>query len=323
MKVRATPEKGEGTGEAVVSTYELDYEVGFGWTERILPGCFADSIAAHPTIPIFYNHEWDAGPIGSGQATEDGNQLTVAFALYLGQGDLVGRVYQAMQDKALEEWSIGFWAEEITWDKDEPTCDQITQGDLAESSVCVRGANPATGTLDLNGRAGWIDGDEDVRKKEVARLRSKFNVPDLGEPKRRRTSPRRRAGYVPEPFKQDDDELVMCPECDKANDSDAGWCDQCGFDFHSVGFRPAPYHQDDDETVACPQCSLHNDVDASFCDQCGFELAGADGVVVEDPDADTGDTEAARARAWDLLTSPLGRERLAAERSSRTSPSLP
>jgi HK97 family phage prohead protease len=180
MQVRATPEKGPGTGQAVVSTYDLEYDIGWGWTEKILPGCFADSIAAHPTIPIFYNHDWYGAPIGTGQPTEtDDNQLLVDFRLYLNMGDLVDRVYQAMVDKALEEWSIGFWAEEITWEKDNERCDQIAEGDLAEASVCVRGANPETGTLELAARAGWLMGDEKEREAEVSRLRSRFNVRDL------------------------------------------------------------------------------------------------------------------------------------------------
>jgi HK97 family phage prohead protease len=180
MQVRATPEKGAGTGTAVVSTYDLAYEIGWGWTEVILPGCFKQSIAAHKAISIFYNHNWDGGPIGSGIATENGTNLTVDFQLYLDRGDLVGRVYQAMLDGALEEWSVGFWAEQVTSRSDLPQCDLIVQGDLAEASVCVRGANPETGTLELAGRKGWVMGNEAERKREVARLRARLSVRSRG-----------------------------------------------------------------------------------------------------------------------------------------------
>jgi HK97 family phage prohead protease len=167
MKVRATPGKGAGTGQAVVSTLNLAYDIGLGFTEMVLPGAFADSIAAHPTIPIFYNHQWDSGPIGVGKPSEQADKLLVDFELYLGQGDLVDRVYKAMQGNALEEWSIGFWADTITTDSNLPKCDQIVRGDLAEASVCVRGANPETGTLELASRAGWLMGDEAERKREI------------------------------------------------------------------------------------------------------------------------------------------------------------
>ena len=172
MQVRATPGQGKGTGQAVVSTFNLEYRIGFGFSEQVLPGAFADSIAAHPTIPIFYNHDWAGAPIGSGRPKEQGNQLLVDFRLYLGQSDLVDRVYQAMIDEALEEWSIGFWAETITTTNENPKCDQIAQGDLAEASVCVRGANPVTGTLELAGKTGWLMGNEREQKAEVDRIRA-------------------------------------------------------------------------------------------------------------------------------------------------------
>ncbi len=167
MKVRATPGMGPGTGQAVVSTLSLAYDIGYGFSEQILPGAFADSIAAHPTIPIYHQHDWDAGPIGTGRPTERGNQLLVDFELFLGQGDLVDRVYQAMTRNALDEWSIGFYAAEITVDQANPKCDQIAKGDLAEASVCVRGANPETGTLELASRAGWLMGTAAERKREI------------------------------------------------------------------------------------------------------------------------------------------------------------
>jgi hypothetical protein len=44
----------------------------------------------------------------------------------------------------------------------------------------VRGANPDTGTLELNGRPAYIAGDEKARRQEVGRLRRIFAVPDLG-----------------------------------------------------------------------------------------------------------------------------------------------
>lgn len=37
-----------------------------------------------------------------------------------------------------------------------------------------------------------------------------------------------RAAYEPEPYHQDADETVECPECGRMNDDDAEFCDQCG-----------------------------------------------------------------------------------------------
>ncbi len=94
--------------------------------------------------------------------------------------------------------------------------------------------------------------------------------------------------YKPQPYKADPDELVICPQCSSGNDSDATYCDQCGFDLTSTGFQPAPYSEKPDEDVICPQCSKHDDDDASYCDQCGFKLAGATGVVVESDSGEGG-----------------------------------
>jgi HK97 family phage prohead protease len=302
MKVRATPEKGEGTGEAVVSTYDLEFEVGWGWTEKVLPGAFADSIVAHPTIPIFFNHDWDDGPIGSGQPTEADDQLTVAFQLYLGLGDRVDRVYKGMQDGALEEWSIGFWAEEILWDKDSPQCDQIALGDLAEASVCVRGANPATGTLELNGRAGWIDGDEQERQKEVARLRSRYNVPEIGKKKTRKAPAKRADDDTDEP-----DPAALAQAFDALIDEATVLVDAEDLAGAKDILVAADSTSDDLlEALGVP-------------DDDGVAAANARRRAA----SDTGDDEAARARDWELLSSPLGRERLAALRSSQPAPSLP
>jgi len=35
--------------------------------------------------------------------------------------------------------------------------------------------------------------------------------------------------YKPTPYKKDPDETVQCPKCDRFNDTDAHFCDQCGF----------------------------------------------------------------------------------------------
>lgn len=195
MKVRATPDAGDGTFSAVVSTYSLEYDIGWGWTEQILPGCFTESIAAHPTIPVYHQHDWDSAPIGSCQPSEQGSGLEVSGQLYVGAefaDPFVKRIYQAMLDEALEEWSIGFWPEEISWSEDSPTCDSIVKGDLAEASICVRGANPETGTLELNRRQlAYVEGDEVARQREVSRLRTRYaglpelDIRDASDPSRR------------------------------------------------------------------------------------------------------------------------------------------
>lgn len=90
-------------------------------------------------------------------------------------------------------------------------------------------------------------------------------------------------GFVPAPYQQDDDETVQCPECERYNDTDASFCDQCDADLTVVipNYVPEAYHVDDDENVQCPSCNLMNDDDAHFCDQCGYKLEGNPNVVVK------------------------------------------
>lgn len=83
------------------------------------------------------------------------------------------------------------------------------------------------------------------------------------------------AGFQPQPYHQDPDELVVCPKCNRRDASDARFCDQCGFALTSTGFRPADYERDPDETVTCPFCGKGDDTDARFCDQCGQNLVGS------------------------------------------------
>lgn len=146
-----------GSFECIASQYDVEYDIGWGWTEMIKPGAFAESIAAHPVIPVFWQHAWTLGPIGSARPDEQSDHLHAVGRLYLDMGDLVQRVYEGMKDEALEEWSVGYYEDEILNSKDMPNCDQILKGDLAEISNVVRGANPETETVDLRTRRRQVE----------------------------------------------------------------------------------------------------------------------------------------------------------------------
>jgi HK97 family phage prohead protease len=183
MTFRAKEGGVPGAFEARVSAYNTPYPIGWGWSEVIESGCFGESIDAHGgKVSVMYQHAWELGPIGIGEPDEQKDELIVAGNIYVGMDPLVDRVYQNMLDGGLTEWSVAFWPEEILNTKDEPLCDHIVKGDLGEVSSCIRGANPNTGTL-------YIEGEEDERKREVARLRSKFGVPVLGDVRHRTDDP--------------------------------------------------------------------------------------------------------------------------------------
>ncbi|MCU1494800.1 MAG: primosomal replication protein [Acidimicrobiaceae bacterium] len=114
-------------------------------------------------------------------------------------------------------------------------------------------------------------------------------VPDEGEgtdADGSATVPMVAESYAPEPYNPQADETVQCPSCQKMNDPDARFCDQCGIAL--VG-RPdvkvdGPAEDVDNvnrsrrssrraipaaELAQCGVCMADNDPDAMFCDQCG------------------------------------------------------
>jgi hypothetical protein len=56
--------------------------------------------------------------------------------------------------------------------------------------------------------------------------------------------------YEPAPYKEESDETVVCPSCEKHNSTDAAFCDQCGFQLkHAEGVKVED-GSPDDETPA-------------------------------------------------------------------------
>jgi HK97 family phage prohead protease len=137
-----------GAFECIASTYNIEIDAGWGWREMMLPGCFAESLAENPNIPVFWQHDWYAGPIGVAVATEEPEQLRCVGQLFL-EDARVPSIYRAMQAQAVREWSIGFYANEIVTSDEDRYLEKIQKGDLAEVSSVVRGANPVTETVDL------------------------------------------------------------------------------------------------------------------------------------------------------------------------------
>lgn len=175
LKTRAVDAEGEGAFEAYVSVFDTVYSIGWGWEEKILKGAFAESLAAQPVQPVMWDHAWEFGPIGDATGEEDDKGLKETGALYLGS-DLVDRVWKGMTAEAINEWSIAFYVEELTWSDEEPELDVIVKADLVEVTACLRGANPDTETTDL--RSVWVPAGS---KAEVARLRS-LRAREFGQP---------------------------------------------------------------------------------------------------------------------------------------------
>lgn len=148
LRVRIQEGADEGIVQLVASTYGIPYEVGYGWQEQIEAGAF--SSATSTVIPIWLQHKYDANSLlGYSIKIEDTpTELVLTVQMFL-DDPVVAKVWQAMKAGALDEWSVGFYANQIQWDSKNPDLDIITEGDLVEVSVCMRGANPQTGTISM------------------------------------------------------------------------------------------------------------------------------------------------------------------------------
>lgn len=170
-----TARKGEGvkagTVAALVSAYGTKYQIGLSTFHTIRAGAFADSIAAQPSIPIFWAHAWNGTeqpPIGHGTASEGDDGLVIDGELYLDADPEIGRIHQALISGALREWSIGYRVLTESSDPDDDKHFYVDQAELMEASIVLRGANPATETLRV---ASQVLGRE-LTSDEVSRLES-------------------------------------------------------------------------------------------------------------------------------------------------------
>lgn len=199
VKIRIDDGAPAGSFTALVSDYTRTYDIGWGWQERILLGAFTDSIEAEPTKPINWEHAWRDGPIGHAEFAEMELGIIARGLLYVDMDPKVARIYASMRAGATDEWSIGFGVDldDILNTDDEPYVDQIQRGDLIEASLCYRGANPGTKTLDLRGQpidlsrqlvtvaarregAGPLTdpGSSEEFEREVVRIRTRFGRPE-------------------------------------------------------------------------------------------------------------------------------------------------
>lgn len=157
VQMAALPDVGEGTVQALVSAYDVEYRVAAGWSivrHVIRPGAFATRSAR---IPLFYEHNWAAlvaeAPIGDASSDEidedddDGPGLRIDGQLYV-DDSVVARVWRAMRAGALTEWSIGYRVITSRYDEDEDLF-EVLEAELLEASSVLRGANPDTRTLQV------------------------------------------------------------------------------------------------------------------------------------------------------------------------------
>lgn len=143
-------EDGRGTIRALVSAYNVRYRIGYATFHTIEPGAFADQIGDR--LPMFWQHNWDWAerpPIGDAEAEESDDGLILDGVMYTDLGGDAAQVYAGLKSGALTQWSIGYRVLETRVDEDDDFHFFVTKGELLEGSSVLRGANPATDTLEV------------------------------------------------------------------------------------------------------------------------------------------------------------------------------
>lgn len=160
-----------GTDGRTFEARAVAYDVVDDYGTRFLPGVFAKSLAERMPV-VAWAHSWDE-PIGRIMAAEerdDGLYVTGQ----LSDPDAVPRARQAiaqLADGTITDVSVGFWR---TADrKGEDGIIDITEGDLDEVSLVLRGAVPGAKILAV--RSGSLDLDAVV---ELARKKAAGEITD-------------------------------------------------------------------------------------------------------------------------------------------------
>ena len=155
---------------------------------------------------------------GSGKTADDGQCAACAGT---GKAPKVGESMKQFLENVTKETGVAPSGAEVNDAGDCPTCNG--NGVLNDGSIHGTSCPDCGGTgqnqltvnpVELNavpGDPGRIsEGDPQGREKI-----------DKGDPD----------GFRPEPYSPDADETVQCPKCERMNDVDAAYCDQCGHEL--------------------------------------------------------------------------------------------
>ena len=88
-----------------------------------------------------------------GTVVDGKNGIVVQGSLYLADSERARTYYRAMLDGSISRRSIGYLPLSIATNPSEPYLETITEGDLIEASLVLRGANPGAVTMDVRSRS--------------------------------------------------------------------------------------------------------------------------------------------------------------------------
>jgi hypothetical protein len=215
-----------------------------GNTDRMgrvfLPGAFA---SLPPQVPLLAYHD-DTRPIGISALKKQGDQ--VLHSSTLSNGPAAAELEELIHDGAVPATSIGWLSDqryngsgaleradpdfaEQCWAMGIEKAEDITyfgKGEILENSITPIPANPqaliSVASL-LGTDRGYIESMREVARESDPHfffMSSDEVAPpgsDLGS-----------TAYEPEAYSKGPGENVKCPQCQKYNEPDASFCDQCG-----------------------------------------------------------------------------------------------
>lgn len=257
IEMRAKPNGTGGTAfrfEGYAATFSQPFQMWDMWgeeyQEEVEPGAFTRTLANKADVAFLIGHQ-DAGILmartksGTMTLSQDSRGLHTLVPAMDGTRADVLALASAVERGDMDEMSCAFVTRQQRWN-DDYTHRSMLEMDLnrGDVSAVVFGANPST--------AGSMMTALPV---ESLTLRRPVSV-------RMPTAP----------YRVNEGEDTLCPQCRSANDADASYCDQCGA---QMGGQPgASTVTGEDETQQCQSCLCMNATDAKFCDQCGSSLAG-------------------------------------------------
>jgi HK97 family phage prohead protease len=119
--------------------------------DRVIEGAFTRTLKERGLPPIYYSHEWASGPIGATiDATETKAGLDIEGDLYYEDDPFVKRIYRAMKDRVLNEFSFAYDVlKSAVVTEDDEDIRELHDLDLFEVGPTLVGMNPATRPLSI------------------------------------------------------------------------------------------------------------------------------------------------------------------------------
>ena len=160
----------EGIIEGYASVFNVAYPNAMQGSkypkEIILAGAFTDSLDGDGgRMPLFYEHDWKAGPIGYVEASQDSSGVRVRATVFM-DDPRARSIWLAAKAGALREWSLGYRADESRAASADPLLEEVVRGTIYESSIVVKGANPGTFMTKVASAADVEDDASDDAKVE-------------------------------------------------------------------------------------------------------------------------------------------------------------